>query len=454
MIICPMQKDFKKFLGEQALAAGSYIPSKYNFYCTVDDDGTKLVYNTFSGVLSVLTDVQWNLLHQKGCDLTDAPSDEISELVKYRLLVRTTIDETQDYLELYNIVRDFAYDPAITSYTILTTTGCNARCFYCFEQGYKPDTMKKSTAKALADYIIQHSKGNRIHIHWFGGEPLCNTSAIDIICSHLKNEGVKFSSSMTTNGYSFTKQLVETAANLWKLKNVQITLDGLHDEHNRRKNFITSTPDPFYQTIANIHELLSADIGVSVRLNFDSENAYEIPALVDFLAREFHGSQKISFYPVALFEDCNTWNPDRDADEQLKLIKAQTEFSSYIRKKFVLSEKNVCRGFSTTHCGANNPAHRTINPNGTFSFCHNFSDSLVFGSIFEGITDNESYKKWTNNSRVREKCANCIWLPECTAFDMCPVKKSYCMIDFENHVCNKMNRIYKGWKKGQSITNL
>lgn len=446
MIISPMQKDFKKFIGEQAVTVGCYIPSKYNYYI-VDDDGAKLVYNTLTGMIAVLTDTQWELLHRENYELDLDHLEECSELIKYRFFVSKDTNEMMDYLELYNIVRNFMPSSAITSYTVLTTTGCNARCFYCFEQGFKPDTMRKSTAASLADYMIDHSKDNKISIHWFGGEPLCNTSAIDIICTRLKNANVRFSSTMTSNGYAFTKNLVATAANLWNLNHVQITLDGLHDEHNRRKNYICSSPDPFDQTITNIHELIGAGISVSVRLNFDFGNNSEMPALIDFLSEEFRGCKRISFYPVALFEDCNTWNPDRAPDEQLKLIQEQIRLSKNIRERGVLSEKNVCRGFAISHCGANNPAHRTINPNGTFSFCHNYSDSSVFGSIFDDILDVESFQKWTNNNRLRKKCSECIWLPECTAFDMCPVKKSFCQIDYENHVCNKIIRIYRSWKK-------
>lgn len=440
-----MQKDFKKFVGKQAVAAGVYVPSKYNF--CLNEDNVMLVYNTFSGVLAELTEEQWELLHQEKCEIPSGWSDEIAELIKYRLLVSPDIDETRDYLELYKTVESFSFDPAITSYTVLTTTGCNARCFYCFEQGFKPETMLKSTAEALADYMIRNCKGEKISIHWFGGEPLCNTSAIDTICSRLTDAGIEFSSSMTSNGYAFTKQIVERAATLWNMKWIQITFDGLHDEHNRRKNFITSTPDPFDQTIANIHDLIDAGILISLRLNFDAKNSHEIPALVDLLAAEFNESKKVSAYPIVLFEDCNTWNPNRDADEQIRLIKQQQEFSKYIHEKFSLSERNVCRGFSTFHCGANNPSHRTINPNGSFSFCHNFSDSSVFGSIFDGIVDKEAYNKWTVNQRLREKCADCIWLPECTAFDMCPVKKTYCQIDYEYQIRIKMLRLYKHWIK-------
>lgn len=444
MIICPMQKHFNQFLGKQTFAAGEYVPSKYNYYIDVDDG--KLVYNAFSGVIAVLSDEQWDLLHQKNCLLASDRSEGAFELVINRLLVPPTINETEDYLALYQTVRRFSFDPAITSYTVLTTTGCNARCFYCFEQGFKADTMRKSTAEDLAAFMIRNCKGEKISIHWFGGEPLCNTSAIDTICTRLKEADVDFLSTMTSNGYAFTKEIISTAAKQWNLNSVQITLDGLHDEHNRRKNYITSSPDPFIQTIINIHELADAGIRVSIRLNFDSDNCNDIPALIDYLAKEFIDCKRVSAYPTPLFEDCNSWNPDRDNEEQKRLIQLQQEFSKEIRTKLLLSEKNVCRGFSTSHCGANNPTHRTINPNGSFSFCHNFSDTSVFGSIYDGVTDNESFNKWMYNDRLREMCADCIWLPECTSFDMCPVRKTYCQIEYENQIQIKLSRIYKQWK--------
>lgn len=451
MIICSMEKQFQRFIGKKEFTEGEYVPSKFNYY--FDIDGESLVYNSFSGVFALLSSDQLNNLHLEKCMLTNAVSDDISELVHYRLLVSSDIDETIDYLNLYRTVKGFIYNPAITSYTVLTTTGCNARCFYCFEQDFKAVTMKTITAEVLSDFMIQNSQGKPISIHWFGGEPLCNTNAIDTICSQLDKAGIVFSSTMTSNGYAFTKKIIENAASHWRLKSVQITLDGLREEHNRRKNYFASKPDPFNQTIMNIHDLLDAKIRVSLRLNFDSGNSNEMSLLIDYLSNEFSGCKGLSAYSIPLFEDCNAWNPDRDNEEQLNLIRRQQDLNDEIRSKFLLSEKNVCRGFSISHCGANNPAHRTVNPDGTFSFCHNYSDTYVYGSIFDGIKDKVAFEKWTNNDRLREMCKNCIWLPECTAFDMCPVKKTYCKIEYENQVRVKLSRIYRQWKLNSSKNN-
>lgn len=445
MIIKTMQSDYERFLGKHVISHGKYTPSKYNYYVSVGDN-VLLCYNTFSGVVAVLSDLQYECLSQTTCDIMQGSPIELLELAANRLIVPVTIDETHDYFELYETVKGFIVNPPITSYTVLTTTGCNAQCFYCFEHGFKADTMRTRTAETVANYMITNCHNKPIHIHWFGGEPLCNTNAMDVISKHLDSSSIRFSSTMTSNGYAFTERLIERAVNFWNLKSIQITLDGLRDEHNRRKNFVATDLDPFEKTIKNIHALICAGISVSLRLNFDKENLDDIYKLIDYLASEFTGYKNISAYPVALFEECNTWSPNRNLSEQLFLNNEQRNISNYIYKHFRLSEKNVCRGFSVSHCGANNPAHRTINPNGSFSFCHNFSDSVVYGSIYEGIVDTVNYQKWMNNGRLREKCLNCIWLPECTTFDMCPVRKTFCQIDYEEYVRMKLIRLYKNWK--------
>lgn len=72
----------------------------------------------------------------------------------YRLMTYVVQQPIDDGVLLYNtltcsLVLLTLLKPAakaITNYTILTTTGCNARCFYCYEKGTKPVTMTAETA--------------------------------------------------------------------------------------------------------------------------------------------------------------------------------------------------------------------------------------------------------------------------------------------------------------------
>ena len=156
----------------------------------------------------------------------------------------------------------------ITSYTIFTTTDCNARCFYCYELGRSRIPMSDETAHKAAAYIAAHCGGEKVHLHWFGGEPLFNKQVIDIICTDLAEKGIVYESMIISNGYLFDGATVEQAVSHWKLKSVQITLDGTEEIYNRSKAFIyTDGKSPYQVVLANIQRLLDAGVSVHIRLN-------------------------------------------------------------------------------------------------------------------------------------------------------------------------------------------
>ena len=112
-------------------------------------------------------------------------------------------------------------------FTVFTTTGCNARCPYCYEHGIDAISMNNKVAIDTAKYInISRMPNTKIHLKWFGGEPLLNGDAINTICEYLINANVDFFSSITSNGYLFDKYTNEEIIEKWHLKRVQITLDG------------------------------------------------------------------------------------------------------------------------------------------------------------------------------------------------------------------------------------
>lgn len=63
--------------------------------------------------------------------------------------------------------------------------------------------MSNETAHKAAAYIAAHCGGEKVHLHWFGGEPLFNKQVIDIICTDLTEKGIVYESMMISNGYLF-----------------------------------------------------------------------------------------------------------------------------------------------------------------------------------------------------------------------------------------------------------
>ena len=447
-IIHPENKTLRTMLGDQKPMACVYVPSQFNFILREQET---LIFNTFTRMFGVLEEEEYKLLQDKvSVDSTEDIAPQLRFLIEKRLLVPEGSDEAEIYRQFYELIYMMRKPKELYSYTILTTTACNARCFYCFEADYKPVGMDAKTAEDVADYIIAHSnKKNVVRLHWFGGEPLCNTKAMDIISNKLRDNGFTYSCSITTNGLLFDSEIVKKAKEDWNVSTVQITLDGMNEEHNRRKNYAAYSGDAFATTIKHIHGLLDADITTIVRLNFDMANVKSIEKLTDFLKDEFGGHPKFASYPAVLFEDCSAWNPDRLPEEQQTLLK------ELFRLRDEMQEKNICfpralnRDLPLERCGANNHGHRTILPNGKFTVCNNVGEADTYGSIYEGITDKEKYERWMNNSCVLEKCRTCCWLPECTSFDQCPVRRSTCRQEEQDTMTRKVRRDYGNYQKKQ-----
>lgn len=255
-------------------------------------EGGVLVFHTLTRALLLLTPEEY------------AAPDNLPELRDGWFRVPQEMND-QKYADQVRFIRRTMWkEPEhITSYTIFTTTDCNARCFYCYEMGRSRIPMSAETAHKAAAYIAAHCGGEKVHLHWFGGEPLFNKQVIDIICTDLAEKGIVYESMIISNGYLFDGATVEQAVSHWKLKSVQITLDGTEEIYNRSKAFIyKDSPSPYQVVLANIQRLLDAGVSVHIRLNMDEHNADNLMELADELHERFGGKGKFSVYSHTLFE--------------------------------------------------------------------------------------------------------------------------------------------------------
>ena len=198
-----------------------------------DHDGKVLLHNVVTGRLVVLDKREAEMV--ENLPMTFEPIME--PLIAEHYLVPEDYDEHQQVVNSRNILRmiaDVHKQREIIYYTILPTTACNARCYYCFEQGCKTVTMTEQTACDLIDFIAEHCGSKRtVFLTWFGGEPTIATKRIDQICEGLNKAGVFFRSKMITNGYLFDEEMVAKAKKLWRLQALQICVDGTEKSYNR-----------------------------------------------------------------------------------------------------------------------------------------------------------------------------------------------------------------------------
>lgn len=402
--------------------AKSYRPSLYN--CIHRSGDRIYLYNTMTRRLAQLSSGEAALLENAQLP---GSSPEAVPLIAKRFLVPQETDEAAQYLQLFSTQELFlsTTDRGMTMYEILPTTGCNARCFYCFEQGVQVKNMTEETADAVVSFIKKtRDPEKKLHLAWFGGEPLLRPAIIDRICEALTAAGIEFYSTMTTNGSLFAPELIEKAQSCWRLDKVQITLDGVGEEHDRRKAYV-ALPDAYFVTVRNIARLVDAGIGVTVRMNMDMGNYIDIARAYDRVSARYTPKDRIVFDPQMLRDGWFEKNLDRTGEQQLlrenwKALREKIWHDGFYRVK-PLSD-----GLPRWHCMANSTASTTILPDGTLSMCQTGCEGMYYGDVRSGITQPELVKKWQDRTVVREKCRTCPYLPECTAFTQCPAQQGDC----------------------------
>lgn len=308
------------------------------------------------------------------------------------------------------------------SFKIFTTLECNARCFYCYENRVSKISMSDDTANDTADYILRTSNGKNVKLHWFGGEPLYNQRAIDIITSELKKREADFVSHMISNGYLFDHALVSHAKQEWNLQKVQITLDGTETVYNRTKAFIYPKENAFQRVLSNIDLLLDEGIHVLVRLNIHQGNADDLFALSEQLGERFYGKEGLNVY-LALLRD--------DQGELLQLgqveaLEKYRKLNDLLLKTGLRKAMGVPKVIKRNYCMADSDEMITILPNGDLGICEHFSDKEIIGSIYSKELNKDVIRSWKETVDSIDQCNSCVYYPQCNNLKKCPYVLNRC----------------------------
>ena len=383
-----------------------YKLSKYNI--EIPNSEEYYVFNLVSGALVKFTPTEIYNLHHLCIDKFD--ETEINHLLKSNILVLDNFDEFSD---LWNKNNEQSEKVNKTfSINIMTTTKCNARCYYCYEHVIKDKAdMSDETVERLLNYILIHRNDRPVQLKWFGGEPLCNIGVISKICDALNKRGIEYHSSMISNGL-YVGTYIDKIVKDWKFKKVQITVDGIGDAYNKIKNYkVWKSEDHFSILIKNIHLLLENKIRVSLRLNFDPVNTIECINLIDYLYTEFGNHKYLYVYCSHIFGENipspNDLNPNPYLDIYQKLIEC-----GYVAS---LSDFRVIR--ATDYCGVYNKEFITVDPNGNLFKCEHeacHGKEYSFYSIYdsEKNINHSNLNVWETRGYL-EKCINCKVYPIC-----------------------------------------
>lgn len=422
-IVNNANKKVQTSIGGQIYKNGvNYIKSPYLKEVKCDDG--LLVYNSLTSEIILIDENDYN-----------APTKQDLNWLKSHWYY---IDEKTHPRTLADMFRQIAFVDSYAnksnksnSYVIMTTTACNARCFYCYECGYQQKPMTDEIAKKVAKFLVQNCK-QHLHLTWFGGEPLCNINAIRIISEYLNEQGINYDASMISNGYLFNTIEIDEIKNNWKFKNVQITIDGTKEIYQAVKNYRNNDENAYERIFENIKYLLDNDIAVSIRMNVGLHNGEDILKLIRELANNFLKYPKFHAYAVPLFigeGDPPLILTDEEADKLYTNVKSACS----LLKDLNFSQKNFninVDDYKPFHCMADSEGAKMITVEGNLTPCEHHAYTEICGDIYEGVTNWDIISSWKERLEVPE-CETCFNYPKC-------VKIKKCATD---NICEKPQRM-------------
>ena len=433
--------DISSLWGEQAVKDSVYRLMRYTVFAECDEG--VLALNTITGEMVLLEGDERIILEKKHF----IPDALLNKLIAHHFLVPVDYNETEAVYKLRKIIKRLQTVNEITVYTILPTSACNARCFYCYESDFPHVTMSSETADLIIDFISTHCGDKKsVRLHWFGGEPMLGAERIEQICDGLEREGISFRSRMTSNGSLFNKEIAKRAKDHWHLYDIQITLDGTEQIYCRSKSYAGFNGNPYRTVLENIGHLLSLNVHVIIRINLGLHNVKVLENLIQEIGTLFGQYNSLSVYIGVLFNDMGFQKVHYSQTEIAALEAAKEDLKKEIEKAGIrYAQRPRFPYLNTSHCMADNYQAVLISPQGNIGKCEHAVFDKLIGDVESGFLDKEKIKNWEVIHKWDE-CEACCIYPGCVMLENCDTLKPCIgtVYDFRiNEVKKTMTEIYQ-----------
>ncbi|MDD2951805.1 MAG: radical SAM protein [Parabacteroides sp.] len=354
-------------------------------------------------------------------ELLANPNERLADLPNFRknlLEGRFVLEDSEN--ELAYVYKKNADEVNRLNYklTILPTFSCNFNCWYCV-QHHKRSFMTEQVVEQVKKHIFYKIKEQEIqslNIEWFGGEPLLGFEKVIIpITSYAKQVceeyNLPFSSGATTNGYLFTRNMLEKMKSL-NMTGFQITLDGMREFHDKiRVAPNRSSFDEILKRINLICEILEY-ANVMIRINYDNENL-DPDLFLDQIEERLNPSYKsrVSFLLRKVWQ---VKLSDQNKIKNLCFVQEAT------RRGFQVSPQTYLNT-SYIRCYACRKNYNTIAPNGDVykcTACEEYSGEKALGRLnskgkIDWLIPGFEEKYFGYRPFENEQCKVCKYLPLC-----------------------------------------
>jgi uncharacterized protein len=285
--------------------------SRYNFAIPVESGF--LSYNSASGAVLGLSGADAPRLARElagdphSIRIDEFDSHLVEQLKDGGFLVNVAADEVGAIRERFQ----GAVSGTPIVLTVTTTMDCNLGCYYCYEKrsAERLQITQVDQVVALARNLLAKSGKDSLHVDWYGGEPLMNVEFLEPASLALQNLAadlnVAYSASVISNGTCWPPAVGEFVRR-HKIRQVQISFDGLRANHNKRRRYRkgygpVGGVSSFDSAVSLVDELVR-HVRVDLRFNIDRGNHDDVIPFLKF-ARDrgwFSARQRVVFQPARL----------------------------------------------------------------------------------------------------------------------------------------------------------
>ncbi len=399
-----------------------YNGSIYNLKIQ-EDDKNVYIYNTYTGSLVELDKELYTTISTKILD-DEKKCESFDLLLKEGLIKPFQLNEFNKLLikEQMSILSDNCES---LTFVIVPTTNCNLRCSYCFQNMIQKNIhMSKEDIHSIIKFIKSRirSSTKKVHVTWFGGEPLMEFDLI-VLFSHLMDQiitkkNIKYSASMITNGTLLDVAKIDVLVNNCHLSNFQITIDGTEKEYCKMKK---ASPIQFHNLFVSLKYLIKY-ARVSVRLNCDKNNYDNLKQVAKDIINFCGINSNLRIYLAKIIDYTCMGNEDNytQSEFDIKLFEFNKYLAELLNKKDFKIRLPIYR---KQFCGLVKINNLVIGPSCELYKCeHDIGNQeKIIGNIKQGIFYSDYLLDFLKNS-PKDECKKCKLFPICLGG--CPSHKT------------------------------
>lgn len=257
--------------------------SRYNIFSKFRDSEKYFILNQLTGNADVLNREEAGKISLlKDLEIIPEYDDFQRELVSKGYL-SDPAEEKKLFREKYLDFLDLREKDEVQLFFV-TNYSCNFSCSYCYQDQYTNNShteLSHELIDAFFSYIRKEFAGKKKYITVFGGEPLLpgekQKKLIDYLVAGSCRDDLDLC--FVTNGYTLKSYL--DILKKGKIREIQVTLDGTSQTHNKRRHLKGGT-GTFDRIVEGIDSCLEFNIPVNLRMVIDKQNIDDLPEFADF----------------------------------------------------------------------------------------------------------------------------------------------------------------------------